>query len=132
MCQKEDIIETVWPEGTPEECRYNPNFCPGLKTKTKYRCEKKNYPLDFIYETKFRGYNFKKFRNDDDIVQKVQSGKGDETTIYKKFAKLLYVQVMFGGTTPKVVEQDYIYGDNDLTSATAVRFSLRYDEQYRL
>ena len=39
---------------------------------------------------------------------------------------------MFGGTTPKVVEQDYIYGDNDLTSATAVRFSLRYDEQYRL
>ena len=68
MCKKEDIIETVWPAGTPEECRYNPNFCPGLKTKTKYRCEKKNYPLDFIYETKFRGYNFKKFRNDDDIV----------------------------------------------------------------
>ena len=68
LCRKEDIIETVWPEGTPEECRYNPNFCPGLKTKTKYRCEKRNYPLDFIYETKFRGYNFKKFRNDDDIV----------------------------------------------------------------
>ena len=68
MCKKEDIIETVWPDGTPEECRYNPNFCPGLKTKTKYRCEKKNYPLDFIYETKFKGYNFKKFRDDDDIV----------------------------------------------------------------
>ena len=122
FCKKENITETVWPAGTPIECRDNPNFCPGLKTKTKYRCEKKNYPLDFIYETSYKGYNFRKFRNDDDIVQKVQSGKGDETTLYKKFAKLLYVQVMFGGTTPKVLEQDYVYGDNDLTSATAVRF----------
>ena len=68
MCSKENITETIWPEGTPEECRSNPNFCPGLQTKTKYRCRKKMYPLDFVYETDYQGYNFNKYRTDDDLV----------------------------------------------------------------
>ena len=37
---------------------------------------------------------------------------------------------MFGGVTPKTVQQDYIYGDNDLTAAQAVRYEVRYEGQY--
>ena len=29
LCRKEGILEKVWPEGTSEECRYNPYLCPG-------------------------------------------------------------------------------------------------------
>ena len=60
--------------------------------------------MDFVYETNFHGYNFKRFKTDDDIVQKVRSGKGDETTRFKDLGKVLYVQIMFGGVTPKTVE----------------------------
>ena len=68
LCRKEGILEKFWPEGTSEECRYNPYLCPGVAPLIMPRCEREAYPLDFIYETSFSGYNFKRFRTDDDIV----------------------------------------------------------------
>ena len=68
MCTKEYILEKVWPDNTPEYCKDNPNTCPRIKSKYKFRCFKKSYVLDFIYENNFKDYNFKKFKTDDDIV----------------------------------------------------------------
>ena len=57
-----------------------------------------NFPLDFVYETSYQGYNFKKYSTDDDIVQKIRTGKGDETSRYKALGAVLYVELMFGST----------------------------------
>ena len=35
-----------------------------------------------------------------------------------------------GSTTPRKVEQDYIYGDNDITAAKAVRYRTSTENQY--
>ena len=37
---------------------------------------------------------------------------------------------MFGGTTPTIPQQDYIFGNNDLTIAKAARFKIDLEEQY--
>ena len=93
-----------WPEGTPEECKINPSFCPGIQPKIISRCWSAGNPLDFIHETRYQGYNFKKFSTDDLIVQKVQTGKGDETSRFNSLGKILYIEMMFGNTQPRKIQ----------------------------
>ena len=41
-------------------------------------CDRSHTPLDFIYERKTDRYALEKYKTTDDLVQKVQTGKGDE------------------------------------------------------
>ena len=69
ICKKQNSRNvTYWPEDTPENCKLFPAFCPTIKPEIKPRCEAKNYPLDFVYETAFQGYNFRKYSSDDELV----------------------------------------------------------------
>ena len=99
ICRKQNNIKVkYWPKDTPENCKLFPAFCPTIKPEIKPRCEVINYPLDFVYETAYQGYNFRKYSSDDDLVSKVRTGKGDEKTLYKNLGKVLYVEFMMGGT----------------------------------
>ena len=81
-------------------------------------------PLDFVYETSQKDYVLYKYKTDEQLVQKIQTGKGDEETRYKDLGDVIYTELVFGGTTPTIPQQDYIYGDNDLLVARACRFQI--------
>ena len=57
-----------------------------------------------------------------DLIAKIQSGKGDETFMFYGH-KNLYVELMFAGTIPKEITQDYSKGNNDLYAARSARWS---------
>ena len=66
------------------------------------------------------------YKTDLDIIRKIQTGKGDET--FMTYAgKALYIELIFGGTTPINPEQDYIEGNNNLFSAAAARWGYEID-----
>ena len=60
-------------------------------------------------------------------MKKVQTGKGDEVFLYDGLGKNIFIEMFFGGTTPRLVKQDYIFGGNDLVSAKAYRYLMRID-----
>ena len=37
--------------------------------------------------------------------------------MYTEYGDNIWVEIVFGGTTPKMVKQDYFFGDNDLVSS---------------
>ena len=45
--------------------------------------------------------------------------------LWNELGEVIYVQFMFGSTQPKVLQQDYISGDNDIVSAKALRYRMR-------
>ena len=84
-------------------------------------------PLDFIYDRKENRYTLERYKNNEDLVKKIQTGKGDEIFRYNGLGKNIWIEQMFGGTTPRIPQQDYIYGDNDLTAAKAYRYKMRIE-----
>ena len=49
-------------------------------------------------------YNFRRYSTDNKLIAKVQTGKGDETHWkYDKIGEVLYTEIMFGSTQPRVV-----------------------------
>ena len=68
LCQKQKYKVKIWPEGTPDECKYSNRNCYGYEPTIRNRCLAEITPLDFIYEKSYNGYNFERFKTDDDIV----------------------------------------------------------------
>ena len=84
--------------------------------------------MDFIYERKTDEYVISKYKTNQQLVQKVQTGKGDETFMYPQDSyKNLYIQVIFAGTTPQKPYQDLVFGKNDLIAAKASRMFLELE-----
>ena len=128
ICQKENVYIRAWPEDTPEDCRLVPRLCPeyAFLAPTIKACKHDNSPLDFIYDQSVADYNFRKYSDDNKLIAKVQTGKGDEKHWkYDGIGEVLYTEIMFGSTQPSVVQQDYFFGDNDITSARALRYRIR-------
>ena len=71
--------------------------------------------MDFVYERWNDTYNISRYDTDKELVEKIQTGKGDEN-LYTW--QNIYVNI-FGGTTPKDVDQNFITGVNDLEYAKA-------------
>ena len=44
----------------------------------------------------------------------------------------MYIEVIFGGTYPTKIDQDYIFGPNDLVSAKAVRYGFGVEHQNKV
>ena len=63
------------------------------------KCKSSPRPIDFIYERKDDIFNIDKYKTDKELVDKIQTGKGDTTFIFTGF-KSLYIQIFFAGTTP--------------------------------
>ena len=70
-------------------------------------------------------YNMTEWKNDDELLDKVKTGKGDED-IYTLF-KNIYVDNIFGGTVPADLTQDSITGRNDIERAFATSYSYLID-----
>ena len=85
-------------------------------------------PLDFIYERRLNRYNLDRYRSNEDLVKKIQTGKGDEIFRYDGLGNNLFIEIIFGGTTPRIPNQNYVYGDNDLTAAKAARYVIEIGE----
>ena len=75
--------------------------------------------LDFVYDRKENRYTLDKYKNDDALVKRIQTGKGDKLFMYDGLGKNIFVEAFLGSTKPEVIRQDYIYGSNDLTAAKA-------------
>ena len=78
-------------------------------------------PLDFIYDRQTDSFDLSHFETDLDLIAKIQSGKGDERFMYYGH-KNLYVELMFAGTIPREITQEYTKGKNNLYAAKSARW----------
>ena len=63
------------------------------------RCRAFNAPLDFVYENKLKDYNFRKYSTDDKLVQKIRTGRGDESFYrFNNPGENLFITFMMGST----------------------------------
>jgi len=46
------------------------------------KCKTTSKPIDFIYERKIDDYNLDRYKTNNDLIAKIQTGKGDKTFIY--------------------------------------------------
>ena len=60
--------------------------------------------LDFIYERKENRYNLDRYKNDEQLLKKVRTGKGDELFLYNGLGNNIFIEMFFGGTTPRIPE----------------------------
>ena len=63
-----------------------------------------------------------------DLIARIQSGKGDKTFMQYGH-KNLYVELMFAGTIPEQVTQDYMEGGNDLYAAKSARWMYTFENK---
>ena len=106
LCKQSNL--TVDEEDLEEQIGYTPRKIPGPKCLWTQR------PLDFVYNKYNDTYNIsdEAFADDKELLERIQTGKGD-TEIYSGFLNL-YVDNFLAGTVPEDVDQDILYGDNDI------------------
>ena len=61
-------------------------------------------PLDFIYEKGPNKYMLENYETDEQLLEKVQTGRGD-LAIYEGDFLFLFVEGIFSGTEPAEIEQ---------------------------
>jgi len=59
-------------------------------------------PLDFIYERESNSYRLDRYESDEELVSKVQTGKGDLSLFAG--TKYLFIDGMFADTVPNEVD----------------------------
>ena len=69
-------------------------------------------------------YSLDDYLTDEDIIRKIQTGKGDSTFIFYGY-KNLFVEQMFKGTWPSTPEQDVVTGRNNLYAAKMARYEYK-------
>ena len=95
---------------------------------TAPKCVTSAKPIDFIYMRKDDEFNIDEYESNNELIAKVQTGKGDETFIHYGYNNI-YVQLVFAGSIPPILEQDLISGKNNLFSARAARYTYFLDSQ---
>lgn len=127
LCKQQNISTEEQEREWEANCEADPKYC-GVEPGATLRCWMTPQPLDFIYDRLENRYTLERYRTDDDIVTKVQSGKGDEVFLYDGLGRNIFIEMFFGGTTPRLVKQDYIFGTNDIVSAKAYRYIMKIDK----
>ena len=123
LCKKVNITSEIVEEFAAKECPNDPRYClPEIPEK----CEVTPRPIDFIYNRTTDTFDLSQYEDDNALIAKVQTGKGDDFLYVGKYNNL-FVEIMFGGTVPKEPEQDYSSGRNDLYAANAARFFYNLD-----
>lgn len=90
------------------------------------KCFTTQKPLDFVYEKYNDTYNMTSYRDDNDLLEKIQSGKGDQD-IYTNFVNL-YPNLFFFDTVPKEIDQNVQTGKNNIEFARATQWAYFIDE----
>ena len=68
--------------------------------KHDVRCIADNRALTFIFDEKEARYTLEKYRSDEELVRKIQTGKGDPVVYEDKLGVNIFIEVFFGGMTP--------------------------------
>ena len=79
---------------------YGEEYCI---VKATEKCKSTSKPIDFIYERKTDSFNLDRYQTNDELIGKVQTGKGDATFIHYGY-KNIYIKQVFAGTIPQNVE----------------------------
>ena len=116
LCELYNITSEEQDEDLEDDCDKNKEY--GCPVKVRPKCFTTQRPLDFIYERWNDTYNLTRYDSDKELVDKIQTGKGDPF-LYDYLN--IYVDSVFGGTTPEKVEQDFNDGTNDLEYAKAAQ-----------
>ena len=125
LCRKKNATDEFMGQFAAENCLHDERYClPEVEEK----CQVTPRPLDFIYDRRTDTYDLSQFHTDMDLISRIQSGKGDKTFMFYGH-KNLYVELMFAGTIPEVVTQDYTEGYNDLYSAKSARWMYTLDNK---
>ena len=99
LCQQYNITSEEDDEDLEDDCNENkPYGCP---VKLAPKCFSTQRPLDFVYERWNDTYNISRYDTDKELVDKIQTGKGDE---YLYTWQSIYIENVFGGTTPEKVD----------------------------
>ena len=102
--ETEDLIDDI-------KCDKNiPYDCPAQISE---KCFHTPSPLDFVYERFNDTYNISRYDDDAELVDKIQTGKGDEEYIYDAYY-YINVDFPFSATYPETVDVDRFTGENDL------------------
>ena len=67
-----------------------------------------------------------KYKTDEELVLKVQTGKGDPA-MYEGLGNNIFIETFFAGTQPATPRQDYLYGNNNLIGAKALRYQINFN-----
>ena len=97
LCEQYNITTEEMDEDLEEDCDEDKEY--GCPVKLKPKCFATSRPLDFVYERWNDTYNISRYDNDDELIDKVKTGKGDPY-LYKNF-RIIFLDTMLGGTTPE-------------------------------
>ena len=118
LCQKLSVTDEVVEEYAAGVCETNERYClPDIPEK----CRVSARPIDFVYDRKTDSYDLSDYDSDMELIGKVQTGKGSEFIHYGY--KHITVGLLFAGTIPRQITQDFETGRNDLYGAKATRFA---------
>ena len=84
-------------EDLEDDCNKDKEY--GCPVKLKPKCFSTSRPLDFVYERWNDTYNISRYDNDQELIDKMKTGKGDPY-LYKNF-RIIFLDTMLGGTTPE-------------------------------
>ena len=92
-------------------------------------------PLDFVYKKSTNKYMLELYESDQELLEKVQTGRGD-LEIYEQEQRFLYIEGIFAGIEPSQFYQrtqpnpnrpDEYAGVNDLEKAKVAQYSYYID-----
>ena len=87
-------------EDLEEDCNKNKEY--GCPVKLEPKCFATPRPVDFVYERWNDTYNISRYDNDQELVDKIKTGKGDPYLF--KNHRIIFLDSLFGGTTPEKVD----------------------------
>ena len=98
ICERRNITDERVEKIAESACKeYGEKYCIVDAPMT---CKTSSKPIDFIYERKNNEFNLNRYTSDNDLIAKVQTGKGDEFAFYGAYNNI-FVDYTFGGTIPK-------------------------------
>lgn len=117
LCELYNVTTEEMDEDLEDDCDEDKEY--GCPVKLKPKCFSTPRPLDFVYERWNDTYNISRYDNDQELIDKIQTGKGDPY-LYKNF-RIIFLDTMLGGTTPEEPDQDTFTGVNDIEYAKAAK-----------
>ena len=87
LCRQKNVTDSRVEKMAARACKeYGDEFC---LVEAEPKCVTSAKPIDFIYERKDDIYNLDRYKTREDLIAKVQSGKGDEQFIHYGYNNII-------------------------------------------